>query len=76
MLGRVEDFVVKDGEVEGEAQPDWVRRLHFLLADVEGLLIGLLRVLHRVFTTQRNKGHFGVATFWEPRGRHLRPTPF
>lgn len=51
LLRRVEDFVVEDGEVEGQAEPDGVRRRHFLLADVEGLLVGLLRVVHRVFKT-------------------------
>lgn len=57
LLGRVEDFVVEDGEVEGQAQPDGVCWLHVLLADVEGVLVGLLRVLHRVFTTQRDTSH-------------------
>lgn len=52
LLWRVQDLVVEDGEVEGQAEPDGVRGLHVLLADVEGLLVGLLRVLHRVFTTQ------------------------
>lgn len=58
LLGRVEDFVVEDGEVEGQAQPDRVRWLHVLLADVEGLLVGLLRVLHRVFTKQITTSHY------------------
>lgn len=49
LLGRVEDFIVEDGEVEGQAQPDGVCWLHVLLADVEGVLVGLLRVLHRFF---------------------------
>lgn len=57
LLGRVEDFVVEDGEVESQAQPDGVCWLHVLLADVEGVLVGLLRVLHRVFTTQRDTSH-------------------
>lgn len=55
LLGRVEDFVVEDGEVEGQAQPDGVCWLHVLLADVEGLLVGLLRVLHRVCTTKKQQ---------------------
>ena len=56
LLGGVEDFVVEDGEVEGQAQPDGVRRLHVLLADVEGVLVGLLRVLHRICSNkQTNK---------------------
>lgn len=58
LLRRVEDFVVEDGEVEGQAQPDGVCWLHVLLADVEGLLVGLLRVLHRVLTTQTTTSHF------------------
>lgn len=61
LLGRVEDFVVEDGEVEGQAQPDGVCWLHVLLADVEGLLVGLLRVLHRVLTTQTTISHFYFA---------------
>lgn len=52
LLRRVEDFVVEDGEVEGQAQSDGVCWLHVLLADVEGFLVGLLRVLHRVCTMQ------------------------
>ncbi len=63
LLGRVEDFVVEDGEVEGQAQPDGVCWLHVLLADVEGLLVGLLRVLHRVLTTQTTTGQFHFAKF-------------
>lgn len=55
LLGRVEDFVVEDGEVEGQAQPDGVCWLHVLLADVEGVLVSLLRVLHRIFTTQKTQ---------------------
>lgn len=57
LLGRVEDFIIEDGEVEGQAQPDGVRWLHVLLADVEGVLVGLLRVLHRVFTAETHNSH-------------------
>ena len=63
LLGRVQDLVVEDGEVEGEAEPDGVRGLHVLLADVEGLLVGLLGVLHRVFTTQTLSPHSGIRTY-------------
>lgn len=58
LLGRVEDFIVEDGEVEGQAQPDGVCWLHVLLADVEGVLVGLLRVLHRVFTAETTVTHY------------------
>lgn len=52
LLWRVEDFIIEDGEVEGQAQPDGVCWLHVLLADVKGILVGLLRVLHSVCTTK------------------------
>lgn len=52
LLWRVEDFIVEDREVESQAQPNGVCRLHVLLADVEGILVGLLRVLHGVCPTQ------------------------
>lgn len=45
LFGRVEDFVVEDGEVERESEPDGVRGLHLGLGDLEGLLVGLLGVL-------------------------------
>ena len=46
LLWRVEDLVVEDGEVEGEAQPDGVGGLHLTFADLEGVLVGLLRVVN------------------------------
>ena len=45
LLGRVEDLVVEDGEVERESEPDGVGRLHLALGDLERLLVRLLRVL-------------------------------
>ena len=45
LLGRVEDLVVEDGEVEGESEPDGVGRLHLALGDLERLLVRLLGVL-------------------------------
>lgn len=53
LVRRVEDLVVEDREVEGQAQPDGVRGLHVLLADVEGILVGLLGALHCVCSTTR-----------------------
>lgn len=50
LLWRVEDFVVEDGEVQGQAQTDGVCRLHVLLADFEGVLIGQLGVINCVCT--------------------------
>lgn len=52
-VGRVEDLVVEDREVEGQAQPDGVCGLHVLLAEIEGLLVGMLGVIHCVCSTTR-----------------------
>ena len=49
LLGRVQDLVVEHREVEGQTQPDGVGGLHLLLGDLEGLLVGLLRLLEDGF---------------------------
>lgn len=41
----IEDLVIEDREVESQTQPNWVRRLHFGLADFKSILIRLLRVV-------------------------------
>ena len=46
LVGAVEDLVVKHGEIEGEAEADGVGGLHLALADLEGVLVRLLRVVH------------------------------
>ena len=38
----VEDFVVKDGKIEGQAEADGVGGLHLGLGYVKGLLVGVL----------------------------------
>ena len=42
----VEDFIVEDWEVEGQAKPDRVCWLHLPLANVKSLLVSLLGVVH------------------------------
>lgn len=49
LLGRVQDLIVEDGEVESQAEPDWVCGLHVLLADLKCILVGLLRVFNRSY---------------------------
>ena len=46
-VGRVDDLVVEDGEVEGESEADGVRRLHLGTRDVERVLVRLLGALRR-----------------------------
>ena len=46
-VGRVDDLVVEDGEVEREPEADGVRRLHLGPRDVERVLVRLLRVIRR-----------------------------
>ena len=43
---RVEDLVVEDREVEGQAKADGVQRLHLLFSEIHGLGIGFLRGSH------------------------------
>uniref|UniRef100_S4RL07 Uncharacterized protein n=1 Tax=Petromyzon marinus TaxID=7757 RepID=S4RL07_PETMA len=50
LLRRVLDLIVKDGEVEGQTQADGMCGLHMLLADLVGLLIGLLGVEDNTIT--------------------------
>ena len=40
LLGRVEDLIVEDGEVEGEAEPDWVAWVQ-ALRELVSLLVSL-----------------------------------
>ena len=46
-VGRVDDLVVEDGEVEREPEADGVRGLHLGPRDVERVLVRLLRVIRR-----------------------------
>lgn len=56
LLRVVEDFIVKDREVEGQAEPDGVCWLHLLLADVESILVCLLGVIHCGFKKEQGRG--------------------
>ena len=48
-VGRVEDFVVEDGVVEGEAEADRVRRLQIFTL-IRRVLVTILRILNRLFS--------------------------
>ena len=48
-IGAGENFVVKYGKIEGEAESDGVCRCHFGLGYVEGLLVRFLGVPHHPF---------------------------
>ena len=50
LIRRVEDLVVEDGEVQGQAQPDRVSRGQVGLGDLGGVLVGLERLLGRLPT--------------------------
>lgn len=45
LLRWVDDLVVEDGEVKSEAEADGMSRLHFVVADFQGLLVGFLWVV-------------------------------
>lgn len=58
LLRVVEDFIVKDREVEGQAEPDGVCWLHLLLADVESILVCLLGIIHCGFKSNKGEDEF------------------
>lgn len=45
----VEDFIVEDWEVEGQAKPNRVCWLHLPLANLKSLLVRLLGILHCIY---------------------------
>lgn len=49
LVGRVEDFVVEDGEVQGETQTDGVSRSEFGPSDLSGSLVSFERFVGRGF---------------------------
>lgn len=64
LLRVVEDFIVKDREVEGQAEPDGVCWLHLLLADVESILVCLLGIIHCGFKgNKKGKDEFEHLVF-------------
>lgn len=38
---RVENLIVKNGEIQGKAESDGMRGRHVLFADIEGFLVGV-----------------------------------
>lgn len=46
LLGRVENLIVEDREVESQTKPYGVRGLHVFLADLKCILVSLLRVVN------------------------------
>ena len=47
LVGRVEDFIVEDGKVEGEAETDWVSRGEICAGDFSGVLVGFEGLVSR-----------------------------
>ena len=48
LVGRVQDLVVEDGEVEGEAKADGVGRGEVVARDLTGCLVGLEGLVGRL----------------------------
>ena len=61
LVGRVEDLVVEDGEVKGEAETDGVGRGEVSLGDLSGGLVGLQRVVGGTLAAVAN-GELGKVT--------------
>jgi hypothetical protein len=50
LIGRVEDLVVEDGEVQGKTKTDWVRRGEVGLSNFGSVLVGLQRQVRRTLS--------------------------
>ena len=50
LIGRVEDFVVKDGKVQRKTEPDGVGRSEIRGSDLSGSFISLQRLIGRDLT--------------------------
>lgn len=61
LIGRVQDLVVEDREVEGETQADRVSRGQLGLSDLGGSLVGLEGLVGRVLAAVA-KGELGEVT--------------
>lgn len=57
---RIDNFIVKHGEIKSQAQPDWVSRLHFGLGYIKSLLVGFLRIFNHLWEKQIHKLTFEV----------------
>ena len=73
LLGRVEDLIVEDGEVERQTQADGMRGLHLGLSDLEGFLVGLLRVVQHScpLVTNSHLGKVPVVITFHLQIKHL-----
>ena len=73
LLGRVEDLVIEDGEVERQTQADGMRGLHLGLSDLEGFLVGLLRIVQygRSFVANSHLGKVPVVITLHLQIKHL-----
>ena len=54
LIGRVEDLVVENGEVESKTKTDWVCRCEIGLSNLSSVLVGLKRFVGRCATLVAN----------------------
>ena len=73
LLGRVEDLVIEDGEVERQTEANWMRRLHLGLRNFKGLLVSLLRIIQhgRAAVSYGNFGKVPVIIAFHLQVKHL-----
>ena len=73
LLGRVEDLIVEDGEVERQTEADGMRGLHLGLSNLEGLLVSLLRIFEnlRSSVTHSHLGKVPVVITFHLQIKHL-----
>ena len=58
-IGRIEDFVVEHGEVQRQAKTNGMSGLHLILGDVEGVVVGTLRLFDHFYRQTKGESPSG-----------------
>lgn len=61
LFRRVQNLIVKDGEIKCQAQSNWVCRLHFFLTNFKCFLVGLLGVRHSGCNKDKKDQRLGLS---------------
>jgi hypothetical protein len=66
-VGGIEDFVIEDGKIERQPQPDGVGGLHLGFGNVKCLLVGSFAILgHGCNREKKNRHQYGIRTGTNP----------
>lgn len=61
LIGRIENLIVKDGEIKGQTKADWMSRCEIRLGNLRGILISLQGLIGRLLAPL-SRSEFGEIT--------------